>query len=269
MRKAEPRDTIGRRLACLDYFLITDIDNTLIGDDDSRLADLIELLEKHRDKVGFGVATGRRVDSAVEILRKHHLPAPDVIISSVGSEIHYGPKLHPGHGWEAHIAGKWNRKQIVKLLSGFDFLEYQDEAAQRPYKVSYNMTPGKDRLAKIHNRLLSKKCRYTLIYSHGKYLDILPFRASKGKAIRYVSYKWEIPLANFLVCGDSGNDEEMLRGEPMAVVVGNYSSEISSLKGARRVYFAKAECAGGIIEGMEKYRFLEKADRKNDCGNGS
>ena len=145
----------------------------------------------------------------------------------------------------------------------------QEEEAQRPFKVSYNMKPGKDRLAKIHDRLLKNKCRYTLIYSHEKYLDILPFRASKGKAIRYLSYKWEIPLSNFLVCGDSGNDEEMLRGEPMGVVVGNYSPELKKLKGARRVFFAQSPCAGGIIEGMEKYRLVEKAAKKEACNVGA
>jgi sucrose-phosphate synthase len=92
-------------------------------------------------------------------------------------------------------------------------------------------------------------------------LDILPFRASKGKAIRYISYKWEIPLKNFLVCGDSGNDEEMLRGDPQGVVVGNYSPELKNLKGQRNIYFAKKPCAGGIIEGIRRYRFIERATR--------
>ncbi len=268
MEKAEPSDAIGRRLTCLDYFLFTDIDNTLIGENNERLPELIALLEKHRKVIGFGVATGRRVESAVEILKAHGVPTPDVIISSVGSEIHYGKDLHPGQGWETHISSKWDRKKIVRLLERFDFLKLQEESAQRPFKVSYDMKPGKDRLAKIHDRLLKNKCRYTLIYSHEKYLDILPYRASKGKAIRYLSYKWEIPLANFLVSGDSGNDEEMLRGEPMAVVVGNFSPEIKRLKGARRVYFAKSPCAGGIIDGIEKYRLIEKAEKKNACETG-
>jgi sucrose-phosphate synthase len=121
------------------------------------------------------------------------------------------------------------------------------------------MDPGKDRLAMIHNLLLENKCRYQLIYSHDKYLDILPYRASKGKAIRYLSYKWNIPLGNFLVCGDSGNDEEMLRGEPLAVVVGNYSPELERLKRSKNVFFADQPCAGGILEALKKYRFIEKA----------
>lgn len=97
-----------------------------------------------------------------------------------------------------------------------------------------------------------------LIITKNRYLDILPYRASKGKAIRYLSYQWEIPLGNFLVCGDSGSDEDMLRGEPRAVVVGNYSSELESLKGLRHVYFATQVLAGGILEGIDHYQFISK-----------
>jgi sucrose-phosphate synthase len=121
------------------------------------------------------------------------------------------------------------------------------------------MEPGKDRLARIHDRLSRHGRRYNLIYSHQKYLDILPWRASKGKALRYLSYKWEIPLGNFVVCGDSGNDEEMLRGEPRGVVVANHSSELGHLKGRKGIFFARGACAGGILEGIEHYRLLEKA----------
>jgi sucrose-phosphate synthase len=50
----------------------------------------------------------------------------------------------------------------------------------------------------------------------------------------------------------------MLRGEPRAVVVGNYSHELESLKGSRNVYFAERHCAAGIIEGLKHYRFIEE-----------
>ena len=181
--------------------------------------------------------------------------------SSVGSEIYYGPRLHYGQGWDTHIADKWDRKRIQKLLEKLDFLQYQEEATQRRYKISYDMNPAKDRLAVVHDRLLRNKCRYSLIYSHDRYLDILPYRASKGKAIRYLSYKWEIPLKNFLVCGDSGNDEEMLRGEPLGVVVGNYSSELESLKRSRNIYFASSSCAAGILEGIVSSKKHDQRDK--------
>ena len=259
MQVTVPSDSIGKRLVKLKYFLITDIDFTLIGGTNDHLQTLIELLKEHRMSIGFGVATGRDVTSAVKFLNKHGVHHPDVIISSVGSEIYYGKALQYGQGWETHISNQWDREKIVTLLERFDYLSYQEESNQSPFKISYYMAPGKDRMAMIHDLLSKNKCRYCLIYSGQKYLDILPFRASKGKAIRYLSYKWEIPLRNLLVCGDSGNDEEMLRGEPLAVVVGNYRKELEKLKGARNVYFAKSEYAGGILEGIEKYGFIKKA----------
>jgi sucrose-phosphate synthase len=261
MGPAKPADAIGRRLLRLNYFIISDIDNTLIGEENAQFKALMQIIKKNRDRIGFGVATGRTSESARKILKQYGVPTPDVTISSVGSAIFYGSDKTAGKGWAAHIAYKWQRDKIERLLHPFPFLTLQEKAAQRRFKISYYMAPGKDRLAEIHNCLLSNKCRYTLIYSHDEFLDILPFRASKGKAIRYLSYKWEIPLRNFLVCGDSGNDEEMLRGEPRAVVVGNYSHELAALRGSRNVYFAKGECAGGIIEGLKHYRFIENSQK--------
>jgi len=264
MDVAVPGDAIGRRLAQLNYFIITDVDNTLIGEDNSELENLLRLLQKHRGRIGFGVATGRTVESVVKHLTQYGVQQPDLIISSVGAEIYYGPKLQYGQGWDTHLADKWDRDKIIKLLEKFDYLQYQEEDTQRKHKVSYDMKPAKDRLAQIHDRLLRNKCRYTLIYSHDLHLDILPYRASKGKAIRYLSYKWEIPLKNFLVCGDSGNDEEMLRGEPLGIVVGNYSHELERIKKSRNIYFAKRPCASGILEGIQHYRFIEKTQPRGN-----
>ena len=259
MKVAVPSDAIGRRLAGLNYFIIANIDNTLVGDNNEHLPALLTLLQENREHIGFGLATGRTIETASAFLEKHHIPLPDVLITSVGAEIYYGKNLHDGRGWETHISAMWNREKIVDLLEDFAFLKYQKAETQRRFKISYELEPGKDRLAMIHERLLKNKCRYNLIYSQDRYLDILPFRASKGKAIRYLSYKWEIPLGNFLVCGDSGNDEEMLRGEPLGVVVGNYSPELDKLKGIRGIFFTAQKFSSGILDGIKRYRFIEKA----------
>lgn len=252
---------IGRRLAHLNHFLITDIDNTLIGDDNNRLGELIELLNTHHDKLGFGIATGRTIESALEVLAAHGLPEPDLMITSVGAEIYYGAGHHEDKGWMAHLSGHWNRDKIFRLLDPIDFLEYQEEDTQRRFKISYNMPPEKDRLTFLHDLLQKNRCRYTMVYSHEQFLDILPYRASKGKAIRYLSYKWHIPLSHIVVSGDSGNDAEMLRGDLSGVVVGNHSCELEAFRGQRKVYFADATCAGGILEGLQHYNFVERIQK--------
>ncbi|MCK5323852.1 MAG: hypothetical protein KAJ45_06880, partial [Desulfobulbaceae bacterium] len=65
------------------------------------------------------------------------------------------------------------------------------------------------------------------------------------------------PLPNIMVCGDSGKDEEMLRGDTKGVVVGNYSDELEPLRGLKSTYFSKQEYAAGILDGIRHYRFLE------------
>jgi sucrose-phosphate synthase len=261
MEVAVPSDVIGRRLARINYFIIANIDDTLVGDSNEHLSELLTLLQENREHIGFGLATGRSIESATGFLEKQRIPLPDVLVTSVGAEIYYGKSLHLGRGWETHISAKWDREKIVDLLKNFEFLRYQKAEVQRRFNISYAIEPAKDRLAMIHERLLKNRCRYNLIYSQDRYLDILPYRASKGKAIRYLSYKWEIPLKNFLVCGDSGNDEEMLRGEPRSVVVGNYSPELKKLKGIRGIYFAKQKYSAGILEGIKRYQFIEKASQ--------
>ncbi len=249
----------GWRFAELEKMLITDIDDTLVGDDVA-LRKFIDVIEKHRDTVGFGVATGRSLELVGDILKEKDIPTPDVIISSVGTEIYYGPdldNLSSDSGWRSHISYQWKPQRIKEILSQFDFLELQDRDGERDFKISYNMEPNDDHLAQIHQHLTGNKLRYQLIFSHGAFLDILPQRASKGRAIRYLGNKWDITPENTLVAGDSGNDYEMLLGKRLAVVVGNHSPEIESLRGNRRVYFADNNYAAGILEGIRHYRFLE------------
>jgi len=249
---------VGKKLFKADKFVITDIDNTLIGDDKS-LAEFIRLLNDLHRNVGFAVATGRTIESAFGILKKNGIPYPDIIISSVGSEIYYNynGKLVYSKGWGAHLNNQWNRERIKNLLSKFDFLHYQEEDTQRKYKVSYYTSDVSDNLKMVNDILIQNKIKANVIFSHGQYLDILPYRASKGKAIRYLSYRWNIPYENILVAGDSGNDSEMLKGELLGVVVANYSEELESLRGQKRIYFAKRKFAGGIIDGINYYNFLK------------
>lgn len=255
--KRAKNNPIGDRLTRLNYFLITDIDSTLLGDD-SALETLIQFLKEHRDHIGFGVASGRTVESIEKVLAEYNIHKPDIIIASVGSEIYYRDSSFIDRGWFTHISKRWNREKIKKSLDSFKWLTYQPEESQRPFKISYNMENKKDRLAKINQLLIDTQSNCSVIYSHEKFLDILPHRASKGKAIKYLRYKWGLPLENIIVCGDSGNDEEMLRLSAAPVVVSNYSKELERLKDNKKIYFSTKAYAAGILDGIEHYQLFSK-----------
>ena len=104
-------------------------------------------------------------------------------------------------------------------------------------------------------RLKAATDKANLVASHGQFLDVLPVRASKGRAIRYLAYKWGFQLNDFLVSGDSGNDIDMLSGDTLGVVVGGHSEELKSLAADEHVFFAEAPYARGILQGIAHYRF--------------
>jgi sucrose-phosphate synthase len=247
----------GRLLNKVQRLLITDIDNTLVGDDAS-LGELLEILAGHRDTVAWGVATGRCLRKVIEALAEYRVPPPDIVISSVGTEIYYGSELLPDKGWSQHLTYKWKPELIRAALKDLDFLYPQDEEEQRAFKISYLMEDDPELLAGVHQVLKERKLSYNLQFSNSQFLDIIPARASMGKAVRYLSYKWEFPLKSIMVCGDSGNDEEMLRGVTCGLIVGNYSKELEPLRGLKRMYFSEKEYAAGIIDGINHYRFLQK-----------
>ncbi len=235
--------------------LISDIDNTLIGDHDGLQA-LVRLLRERPEDFGFGVATGRHLPSALDVLKQSRVPLPDVLITAVGSEIHYGPDVRPDTGWMRHIQHLWRRDAMAALFADVPGLTLQSDDQQSPFKLSYNVDPAvAPSVRELEMRVRQARLHANLIYSHDAYLDVLPIRASKGQAIRYLAYKWGLPLHDFMVAGDSGNDVEMLVGDTRAVVVSNHSAELDKLRGLEHVYFAGAPCAWGIIEGIDHYGF--------------
>ena len=247
-------EAFGERLTRVPRLLVCDIDDTLIGEEEST-GKLLRILEANHEGLAWGVATGRCLEMTKKVLADNDIPLPDIIVCSVGTEIFYGPDLQPDNGWQQHLSYRWKPQHIREALAVLDFLDPQEPETQRQFKISYYLEDDPELLAEVHRTLQARRIRYNLVFSRGQFLDILPYRASKGKAVRYLSYKWGIPLPRVMVCGNSGNDEDMLRGDTAAVVVANHSKELAELKGLRRTYFSGEEYAAGIIDGMRHYKF--------------
>jgi sucrose-phosphate synthase len=261
VNNSKKRFSLSRnRLPMVDRVLICDIDNTLLGDGEA-LRRLMARLEKAGDRVAFGVATGRRLESTLQVLKEWNVRIPDLLITSVGSEIHYGNNLVEDQGWARHIDYRWRPDEVRAALAGAEGLKLQPKIDQRRFKLSYFVDEKKaPNLKKIHTCLRKHDLHCKFIYSHQAFLDLLPVRASKGLAIRYLMMKWGLTPERLLVAGDSGNDIEMLRGETLGVVVGNYSPEVEELRGEPRIYFAEGEYATGVLEGVDHYDFFGDVD---------
>jgi sucrose-phosphate synthase len=259
-RQAEFRFTqkpaYGKRLSSAQHVVIADLDGTLVeGDKSDGLPELKEWITDHQDNVLFGVASGRNKELTQKAFEDYDLPVPDIVICSAGSEIYYTSSFILDKGWQSHIDFLWDKEKIQSVLSGFSLLQLQEPEAQWPYKLSYYVEKSFDRddLAEIYRLLDERKLRAKILLTENRYLDLLPFRASKGGAVRYLSYKWNIPVDHFITAGNSGNDIDMLGGKMKGIVVANYSPELEELKKNRSVYFAKSALAQGVMEGVLHY----------------
>nr|MDA3834790.1 HAD hydrolase family protein [Spirochaetales bacterium] len=219
----------------------------------------IEIIQANRKCAMFAVATGRRLDGALKILKKHNIPFPDVLITSLGTEIHYAPDLKADKVWADHIDHLWNPKRIHRLIRTLPGLKVQPKQEQNIFKISYFIDPEKaPELNDINHFLLRHDQSVNVIQSFGQFLDITPTRASKGMALRWVNDQWDIPLENTLTAGGSGADEDLMRGNTMAVVVANrHMEELSDLSNIEHIYFAKKPYAAGIIEALDYYDFFQ------------
>lgn len=237
-----------------DRVLISDIDGTLIGDANA-LLQLKKLLSEHGSYAGFGVATGRTIKMTLDVLEEWNVPVPDILITSVGTEIYYGPNIAYDMGWHQLIDHRWEPQRLREFMQDEKGVSLQEGYKQRTFKVSYDVNKSFAGVKNLRTRLRKEGLHANIIFSHDQYLDLLPLRASKGFAVRYFADKWGISLEKILVAGDSGNDLDMMVGRTKGVVVGNHEQELEKLRDLDSVFFAEGNHANGILEAINHFDF--------------
>lgn len=253
----------SRRLPEFDRLIVTDLDNTLTGDPEA-LAEFNEII-RDREDIGFGIATGRRLDSAMELIEELGLPRPDVMDTDAGTQLHYGDKLTPDLSWRKQIGHAWKPGEIRDILDKLPGMYLQEESHLSEYKISYEIDLKEaPSVTKIRRMLRQAGLQAKVVLSLDMYLDILPVRGGSELSMRHLLWKWGFSPENVLVAGDSGNDAGMLLGRTLGVVVGNHAKELNKLRKRPRVYFAKAAHARGVLEGMSYYQFLDNIVIPND-----
>lgn len=251
------RPTLRRNTVYADRAVVADLDQALIGDDES-LKRLCALLRKERKTCAFGIATGRPLESALRVIRRHGIPAPDILITALGSEIHYGRELKLDDWWESHIDHQWTPRKVRRVMAKLDGVELQPKEQQSSFKVSYFYDPEKaPKIEDIQTLFYQAELPVNIILSFGHFLDVVPARASKGLALRYAAHQLSISLDRILVAGGSGSDVDMMRGNTLAVIVADrHDDELATLTELDRVFVPNAKHAGGILEAIDTFDFL-------------
>lgn len=244
------------------FLFVTDLDNTLVGDDEA-MAELNRQLTQHRQEHGTKIvyATGRSPTLYKQLQLEKNLLSPDALIAAVGTEIYLNGSDSPSAAWSEQLSQGWNRDAIVATTADFADLVPQPDSEQRPFKVSFNLTQkiAVEVIPRLEALLQEQGLEVKLIYSTGSDLDILPLKSDKGLAVQFLRSSWRIAPEQTVVCGDSGNDIALFTVEARGIIVGNASAELLQwhhANSANNRYLAQAACAGGILEGLKHFNFL-------------
>ena len=187
---------------------------------------------------------------------------PDALITAVGTEMYFGQQQSQcDPEWANILAQGWNREKIMAIANQFKHLQLQPDSEQNPYKISYYLAEAEAEktLFQLKAALNKQGFKIRLIYSAGQDLDLLPRNGDKGLAVQFLRRKWNIPPDKTIVCGDSGNDISMFKGQERGLIVANAKPELLNWYQINRddsTYLAKSNCAGGIIEGLKHFSFI-------------
>ena len=245
------------------FLFVTDLDNTLVGDD-SALAELNCHLRSHREQYQSKIvyATGRSLYLYRLLAEAKSLLPPDALITSVGTEMYFKEQEEYDSQWANILSEGWNRKEISAIADRFEHLQSQPKSEQNPFKISYYLAEAvaEETIKRLKSALNERGFNIKLIYSAGQDLDLLPQNGDKGLAVKFLRQKWGIAPEQTLVCGDSGNDISMFQGEEKGLIVSNAKPELlqwyRSHAGDNH-YLANSACAGGILEGLKHFSFLQ------------
>ncbi|MEX2579718.1 MAG: HAD family hydrolase [Verrucomicrobiales bacterium] len=250
-------EKIRTSLPLKDRIMFTGLENELIEGDAEAIERIREMTNSNQPTLGFGIATGRSIHMARQLIEKHGLPEPDVYISQLGAEIHYGKRQVLDLAWEQHLAHRWEPDAIREVLASVPGLYFQEEDGhQHKFKISYNwdkeVAPKRRDIQKMlrENNLPAK-----VILSLDCFLDVIPLRSGKGHAIRYVAMRWGIPADKVLFYARRGSDYEALSGQFLAVLGSDHALELNSTENLPLVYLASKPSFSGLLEGIEAYHF--------------
>lgn len=259
--------------------LCTDLDRTLIPNGPQALSPAAPHLFARlvaRDEVCLAYVTGRHKALIEGAIREFRLPWPDFAVADVGATIYRTGTDGWEHwpDWEAHIAPDWagmTSADLHKVLGPAWGLELQEEEKQGPYKLSYYAPLDWDHetlTGRMAAALDRESIRAALIWSVDGpagvgLLDVLPARAGKLSAIRFLMRREGFAPDETLFAGDSGNDLDVLASEIPAVLVANADAEVRRLlrrlKGRKPLHMAggylgmNGNYAAGILEGAAHF----------------
>jgi len=268
-----------------ELLLCCDLDRTLLPngsqEESPQARPLFRKLAK-RPELTLAYVSGRHKGLLLEAIQTYDLPVPDYAIGDVGTtlyEIHHD-EWRAWPAWDEEIAPDWAgylHDELAALFEDIGDLTLQEAEKQNTFKLSYYAPMDTDHdmlLAEMATRLKPRCIRASLIWSidearHIGLLDVLPQRATKYHATRFLMAHKGFDTGNTVFAGDSGNDLPALTSGLQAVLVRNARREVreEALRKVREkgiahcLYLAHGNFLGmngnyaaGVLEGLAHFK---------------
>lgn len=230
------------------WLLVSDVDDTLVGDDEA-LETFLDLVRRSK-YLTVAVNSSRPHESVMATLRE--LPAgftPRAVITALGTEVFVDGELL--ESWRSRFRG-FDRRPIDEAMEKLGLTPHAEEM-QTPLKGSFSVPRGVP-IDLVMEALEKLPVSLRTIVSHdGTDLDVIPREAGKGAATLHLAERLGVPMRQLVVAGDSANDVLMFDAVEKAIAVGNAREELLRVADPVKTYFASGGCAAGIIEGLRHW----------------
>jgi sucrose-6-phosphatase len=239
----------------------SDIDHTLLGNPESarRFALAWKAIPAARRPL-LAYNSGRLVPDMQQLVADGKIPAPDYYIGGVGTHIHDVRKKKTLTAFADHIRTGWDLDRAIAITAATPGIRPQSADYQADFKTSWFLDhAAPEVLRDLEHRLASAGLETCVVYSSARDLDVLPARATKGGALRWLADQLAIPLNEILVAGDTGNDSTMFRLPGInGIIVENALPELLEATVDIPVYCSRLVMADGVLDGLRHYGVIDK-----------
>jgi glucosylglycerol-phosphate synthase/sucrose-6F-phosphate phosphohydrolase len=233
--------------------LATDLDGTFLGGNLQARLRLYQLISS-RDDITLVFVTGRGLEDVMPLLADPTIPRPHYIICDVGATVVDGDNLLPVQELQEAIEATWPGERVVAdALDHISSLQRQEVPQER--RCSYFCEEHHIDEA-VRRSVAELGC--DLLFSAGKYFDVLPRGVNKGATLLRLLDHLDVDHDQVLTAGDTLNDLSMLRLDIRGVCVGRSEQELLDVtRDQPLTYHAEKAGAGGILEAIRHFELLD------------
>lgn len=239
----------------------SDLDGTLIGNPESTRRFRLAWENLHREqKPLLAYNSGRLVPDIQHVIALEGLPKPDYLIGGVGTQIYDVAQQRLWTEFDRELAPGWDLAKVKAAVSRLPGVVEQPAPFQHAYKSSWFLERAtRPLLERLEADLRDVGVEASVVYSSLRDLDVLPKRATKGNALRWLCAQLGLPLTDVLVAGDTGNDSAMfLLPGVHGILVENAQPELFEAVVEIPVYCSRQILADGVLDGLRHFGVIRQ-----------